>query len=124
MPTGLRTKLRGPRGSPAAASPPEADHLTQFLERRRVDLPLPDPERARGCCGLERIAIQEHVSDQLEIEPAKVFISQHVRYTYACPKGQFSLKRDKNLSQAGANLLPLSKPMRFQFFVCFLLDFC
>jgi transposase len=58
----------------------------QFLERRRVDHPLPDQERACGCCGQERIVIQEHVSEQLEIEPAKVYVSEHVRYTYACPR--------------------------------------
>ena len=58
----------------------------QFLERRRIDHPLPDTERACGCCGQERTVIQEHVSEQLEIEPAKVYVSAHVRYTYACPK--------------------------------------
>ena len=58
----------------------------QFLERRRVDHPLPDQELTCGCCGQERIVIQEHVSEQLDIEPAKVYVSEHVRYTYACPK--------------------------------------
>lgn len=58
----------------------------QFLERRHVEHPLPNQERACGCCGRERIVIQEHVSEQLEIEPAQVYVSEHVRYTYACPK--------------------------------------
>jgi transposase len=58
----------------------------QFLERRRIDHPLPEDERACGGCGQERVVIQQHVSEQLEIEPAKVYVSQHVRYTYACSK--------------------------------------
>jgi transposase len=58
----------------------------QFLERRSFKHPLPDQERACGCCGQERVVIQEHVSEQLEIEPAKVYVAQHVRYTYACSK--------------------------------------
>ncbi|MGH7269079.1 MAG: IS66 family transposase, partial [Polyangiaceae bacterium] len=83
------------RACPADGEPTEADAprkkcrrkrvvFPQFLERRRIDHPLPDGERACGCCGLERTAIKEHVSEQLEIEPAKVYVSQHVRYTYAC----------------------------------------
>ena len=60
----------------------------QFLERRRIEHPLSDSERACRCCGQERVVIQEHVSEQLEIEPAKVYVSQHVRYTYACAKGR------------------------------------
>lgn len=58
----------------------------QFLERRRVEHPLPDTERACGCCGQERTVIKEQVTEQLEIEPAKVYVSAHVRYTYACSK--------------------------------------
>jgi transposase len=58
----------------------------QFLERRRHDHPLPEAERPCGCCGQERVVIQEHVSEQLEIEPAQVYVAQHVRYTYACAK--------------------------------------
>jgi transposase len=58
----------------------------QFLARRRVEHPLPETERACGCCGQERVVIGQQVSEQLEIEPAQVYVSQHVRYTYACPK--------------------------------------
>jgi transposase len=79
-----------PPGAAANCKPPRRCRkrvvFPQFLERRRVDHPLPDSERACGCCGRERIVIQEHVSEQLEIEPAKVYVSEHVRYTYACPR--------------------------------------
>lgn len=58
----------------------------QLLERRRIEHPLPDGERPCGGCGQERVVIQEHISEQLEIEPARVYVAQHVRYTYACAK--------------------------------------
>jgi transposase len=58
----------------------------QSLPRRRVDHPLPDNERPCGCRGEQRVAIQQHVSEQLAIEPPQVYVSQHVRDTYACPK--------------------------------------
>jgi transposase len=32
------------------------------------------------------VVISEHVTKQLELEPAQAYIVEHVRYTYACPK--------------------------------------
>jgi len=57
----------------------------QFFERRRVDHPLPPDEVPCGCCGTPRTIIRTHVTAQLEMEQAKVYVLEHVRYTYACP---------------------------------------
>lgn len=57
----------------------------QFLPRQRVEYPLPPEERACGCCGAERVAIHERVTQQLEIKPLQAYVVEHVRYTYACP---------------------------------------
>ncbi len=57
----------------------------QFFERRRVDHPLPPEEVPCGCCGTQRTIIRTHVTAQLEMEQAKVYVLEHVRYTYACP---------------------------------------
>ena len=57
----------------------------QFFERRRVDHPLPPEEVPCSCCGTQRTIIRTHVTAQLEMEQAKVYVLEHVRYTYACP---------------------------------------
>jgi len=57
----------------------------QFLPRQRIEYPLPEEERPCGNCSQERVVIRERVTEQLEIEPPKAYVVQHVRYTYACP---------------------------------------
>ena len=57
----------------------------QFLPRQRREYPLPPEERPCGSCGEERVVIQTRVTEQLEIEPPKAYVVEHVRYTYACP---------------------------------------
>jgi transposase len=57
----------------------------QCWERRRTEHPLPPEEIPCPCCGTERTIIGEHVTAQMEIEPAQVYVEEHVRYTYACP---------------------------------------
>lgn len=56
----------------------------QFLPRQRREYPLPPEERPCGSCGEERVIIQTRVTEQLEIEPPKAYVVEHVRYTYAC----------------------------------------
>jgi transposase len=56
----------------------------QFLPVRREDHPLPTAELPCGSCGRPRVIIRTHVTRQLELEPAKGYIIEHVRHTYAC----------------------------------------
>ena len=58
----------------------------QGLPVERIEHPLPEAERPCGCCGCERVVIDELVTKQLELEGPKARIVEHVRYTYACSK--------------------------------------
>jgi transposase/uncharacterized coiled-coil protein SlyX len=57
-----------------------------FLPVVRHDHPLPPEELACGCCGCSRNKINTLVTRQIELERAKAYIEEHVRYTYACPR--------------------------------------
>jgi transposase len=83
------------KATPAEEAPPTTGRrrrgkgkrivFPQFFERQRVDHPLSPEEVACGCCGTQRTIIRTHVTAQLEMEQAKVYVLEHVRYTYACP---------------------------------------
>ena len=53
------------------------------LPRIRIDLPLPENERACGVCGQERVCIGEEITEQLEYVPASLIIFEFVRKKYA-----------------------------------------
>ena len=55
-----------------------------FLPEERIEHPLPEQERAGGCCGQERVIIREHVTRQIELTRAEARVEVQVRYTYAC----------------------------------------
>ena len=46
---------------------------------------LPNSRLAPQCHG-PRVVINEQVTRQLELEPAEVYVVEHVRFTYACAK--------------------------------------
>ena len=53
------------------------------LPRKRIEHDIPDTEKTCTCgCQLTRIG--EVTSEQLDIEPAKACVLQHVRFKYAC----------------------------------------
>ena len=79
--------------SPPEAAPPKKPRPPQrkfvfpdFLPVVRHDHKLNDEECQCGQCGQPRTIIHTHTTRQIEIEPAKAHIEEHVRYTYACPK--------------------------------------
>jgi transposase len=53
------------------------------LPRIRIEHDIADTER-RCSCGCEMSRIGEVVSEQMDIEPAKARVLQHVRFKYAC----------------------------------------
>src|SRR5258708_1623318 len=59
--------------------------LPADLERKRIVHDLPDDEKTCPCCQQPRIVIGEQTSEQLDYHPAKLFVWQHVRLSYACP---------------------------------------
>ena len=56
------------------------------LPRRRVVHEVPEAERQCPCCELPMTPIREEISEQLDYEPASIFVTEHVRPVYACPK--------------------------------------
>jgi transposase/uncharacterized coiled-coil protein SlyX len=56
----------------------------QFWEHRRTEYPLPDAELPCGCCGQQRVITRTHITKRLEMEEAKLYVVEEVRYTYGC----------------------------------------
>jgi transposase len=59
--------------------------LPADLKRERVVHELPEAERTCPSCHEPRVVIGETTSEQLDYRPAKLFVWQHVRLSYACP---------------------------------------
>ena len=57
----------------------------QFPRERRV-YELSESERHCPGCGQPRLPIGEECSEQLDYQPASLFVVEHVRITYSCPK--------------------------------------
>jgi transposase len=60
--------------------------IPAFLPVVRHEHSLPSAELACGGCGCQRTAIQTLVTRQIELERARAYVEEHVRYTYACPQ--------------------------------------
>lgn len=62
------------------------------LPRQRRVYELSATERRCPCCGEPRTPIGEETSEQLDYQPAALFVVEHVRVTYACQacKGQLA----------------------------------
>jgi transposase len=78
-----------PPSPPAPAlSRPRTGHgrtpLPAFLPRRRVEHALPEEQCACQACGARLVKIGEETSEQLDYQPASLFVTQHVRFKYAC----------------------------------------
>jgi transposase len=58
--------------------------LPAHLERRRVEHDVSEEEKRCSHCGCEKTCIGEDLSEQLEYEPASLYVIQHVRKKYAC----------------------------------------
>jgi transposase len=56
------------------------------LPRKRTEHTLTESERICPCCGLVCQKFGEEISEQIDYIPASVFVRQHVRFKYACPK--------------------------------------
>jgi transposase len=71
-----------------APSRPRPGHgrapLPALLPRRRVEHALPEDRCACGACGAPLMKIGEETSEQLDYQPASLFVIEHVRFTYAC----------------------------------------
>ena len=74
--------------APAPAAPRARGHgrtpLPALLPRRRVEHPLPEERCTCTACGARLVKIGEETSEQLDYQPASLFVTEHVRFTYAC----------------------------------------
>jgi transposase len=75
-----------------AGSPRRRGHGRQKLPQDLLRIPivhdLTEAEKACPDCGQARQKIGEEKSDQLDYQPASLFVIQHIRCTYACPHCQ------------------------------------
>jgi len=62
--------------------------LPPQLRRERIEYHPPEVQAPCPCCGNAWQKIGEEVSEQVELVPATVFVLQHARIKYACPKCQ------------------------------------
>jgi transposase len=60
--------------------------LPKDLPRRRQEHTLPEAQRLCPDCGGVCQKFGEETKEQLDYQPANVFVWQHVRFKYACPK--------------------------------------
>jgi hypothetical protein len=58
--------------------------LPDHLERRAVIHDLTEAEKLCPCCGQPRICIGEQTAEQLDLEPARAFVLQTIKKSYAC----------------------------------------
>jgi transposase len=58
--------------------------LPAELPRQRVEHDVPEAERSCPCCGQQRTRIGWETSEQVEYEPAKLYVIEHARAKYAC----------------------------------------
>jgi transposase len=58
--------------------------LPADLPRTRVEHELPEGDRLCPCCGKTRKRIGWETSEQVEYEPAKLYVIEHARAKYAC----------------------------------------
>lgn len=60
--------------------------LPADLPRHRLEHPIDPHELTCPCCDQPRVRIGEEVSEQLDYTPASLFVIQHVRPKFACPR--------------------------------------
>ena len=79
--------------------------LPADLPRRRMVHDLPDEEKPCPCCGKVREVIGEETSEQIEFEPAKLSVIEHVRLKYACRAC------DEAAAEGGPQITTAEKPL-------------
>jgi len=62
--------------------------LPEFLPREDVVHDLTEEEQNCPCCGKRRCKVSEEISEQLEYQPASLFVKRHIRFVYACQEEQ------------------------------------
>jgi len=95
---------------PAPTTPPRTHghgrrRIPEDLPRQRVVHDLPEDEKPCPCCGAMRTVIGDETSEQLDYEPAKLTVIEHVRLKYACKACE------ENASEGGPQITTAEKPL-------------
>jgi transposase len=114
---GRRSERQRPKPPPGAARPPRRrdEHgrapLPAHLERREVVHDLSAAEQLCPCCGRPRACIGEQTAEQLDLEPARLFVLRTVKKSYACRHcDPAAVPPEQRLQTAGpAQVGPLAK---------------
>jgi transposase len=59
--------------------------LPDNIRRKIIPCELNEAELPCPCCGKLRVKVSERLSEQLDYQPAVLFVNQHVRFVYVCP---------------------------------------
>lgn len=98
-----------PATPPVTPKAPGTGHgrrkLPANLPRKKVIHDLPEAEKACPCCGEMRQLIGQELSEQIDFEPAKLSIVEHVRLKYACPECS------KHAAETGPQIETAPKPL-------------
>jgi transposase len=86
---GAAASMAADAGAASATAKPKAPGhgrkpLPADLPRRRVEHVLPEAQRLCPDCGTLCQKFAEEISEQLDCQPASLFVWQHVRFKYAC----------------------------------------
>lgn len=86
-------------------------HLPGHLERREVVHDLTDAEKLCPCCGQARVCIGAQTTEQLDLEPAHIFVRRTVKKSYACRHcDPATVPAEQRLQTAGpAQVGPIAK---------------
>ncbi len=80
------------------------------LPRERVIHDLPENEKPCPCCGTVRTVIGQETSEQLDIEPAKLKVIEHVRLKYICKECEAkAAEGGPQIQTAEKPLVPIEK---------------
>jgi transposase len=104
-----------PTPSPVPPTPPAVKDkkpghgrkaLPKNLRRERIDYTLSEAERLCPCCGELRHEIGVDVSNQLDYQPASLFVVEHAEHSYACAACQGQVVRAAKAPQVIDKGLP------------------
>jgi transposase len=91
--------------APSASRGHGRRRIPEDLPRRRVVHDLPEEEKPCPCCGKTRELIGEETSEQLDYEPAKLAVIEHVRLKYVCRACE------QAAAEAGPQIATAEKPL-------------
>ena len=104
-PVELEDQEAAPPASPQQAASLKSRHRSPLedLPRQVFVHDVAEADKQCACCGREKKRIGQDDSEQLEFIPASLFIIQHVRPKYACPRCH------EGVSQAPMPAMPIER---------------